>query len=63
MADMPTKAKAVEAETSKVGPPGASALAIATIDSSDASFQETLSALDAKIEELVAAISRFRSWP
>ena len=37
--------------------------AVATIDSSDATYEETLSGLDAKVEELVAAISRFRSRP
>lgn len=56
-----TATEAVEAETSKMGPLGASALAVATIDSSDAFYDETLSKLDAKVEELVTAISRFRS--
>ena len=63
VADMLTAAEAVEAETSKMGPPGASALAVAPLDSSDGTYEETLSGLDAKVEELMAAISRFRSRP
>ena len=61
MAYMLTAAEAVEAETSKMGPPGASALAIAPLDPGEGSYEETLSGLDAKVEELVAAITRFRS--
>ena len=61
VADMLTAAEAVEAETSKMGPPGASALAIAPLDPGEGSYEETLSGLDAKVEELVAAITRFRS--
>ena len=60
---MLTAAEAVEAKTSKVGPPGVSAPAVGTVDISDASYEETLSGLDAKVEELVAAISRFCSKP
>ena len=60
---MLTAAEAVEAETSKIGPPGASALAVAAIDPGEGSYEETLAGLDAKVEELVAAISRFRSRP
>ena len=63
VADMLTAAEAVEAETSKVGPPGASALAIAPLEVPDGTYEETLSELDAKVEELVAAITRFRSRP
>ena len=61
--DMITAAEAVEAETLKMGPLGASALAVAPLDSSDGTYEESLSGLDAKAEELVAAISRFRSPP
>ena len=46
-----------------MAPPGASALVVAPIDSSDGTYEETLSGLDAKVEELVAAISRFCSRP
>ena len=63
VADMLTAAEAVEAETSKIGPPGASALAIAPLEISDGTYEETLSGLDANVEELVAAITRFRSRP
>ena len=63
VADMLTAVEAVEAETSIMGPPGAYALAVASIDPSDGSYEETLSGLDAKAEELMAAISRFRSRP
>ena len=38
-------------------------MAIAPLDSSEGSYEETLSGLDAKVEELVAATSRFRSRP
>lgn len=61
---MLTTAEAVEAKTLKIGqPPCASALAVATVNSMDVSYKETLSGLDAKAEELISAISRFRSLP
>ena len=60
---MLTAAEAIEAKTSKIRPPGASALAVALLDTTDGSYEETLSGLDAKVAELVAAISRFRSRP
>ena len=63
MAYMLTAAEAVEAETSKMGPPGASALALAPLDPGEGSYEETLSGLDTKVEDLVAAITRFRSRP
>ena len=61
--EMLMAAKAVEAETSKIGPSGASALAIAPLDPGEGSYEEALSGLDAKVEELVAAITRFCSRP
>ena len=69
--EMLVAAEAVEAETSKMGPPGSSALAVASVAmssgacaaESELSYEEQLSGLDAKVEELVAAISRFRSKP
>ena len=54
VAEMLTAAEPVEAETSKIGPTGASALAIAPLDPGEGSYEET----DAKVEELVAAITR-----
>ena len=42
VADMLTAAEAVEAETSKVGPPGASALAVAPLDIPEETYEETL---------------------
>ena len=63
VAERLTAVKAVEAETSKIGPLGASALAIAPLDPGEGLYEETLFGLDAMVVELVAAITRFRSRP
>ena len=69
-------AEAIEAELAKAGPPGASALAVQAEGVSDSAltypshpdeesfgYEESLSCLDAKVEELVAAVQRFRKKP
>ena len=63
--DMLAAAEAIKAELVKTGPPGASALAIAppsTGDHKDDSFgyEESLAFLNAKVQELIAAVQRFR---
>ena len=65
VADMLSAAEAVEAETSRPGPPGASALAIgaAENDTEDVNVEEHLAFIDSKVEELVAAVAQFRRKP
>lgn len=65
--DMLAAAQAIEAELSKTEPPGASALTVApTLGDNEEewySYKESLTCLDAKVEELVAAVQRFRKKP
>ena len=67
--DMLSAAEATEAELGKTLPPGASALAIGTNHPGEPSeedafgYEESLACLDAKVEELVAAVQRFHRKP
>ena len=67
--DMLSAAEAIEAELAKTGPPGASALAVgASLPGEPAEedtfgYEESLACLDSKVEELVAAVQRFRRKP
>ena len=67
--DMLAAAEAIEAELAKTGPPGASALAVGTshptelLEEDAFGYEESLTSLDAKVEDLVAAVQRFRRKP
>ena len=63
--------EAIEAELAKTGPPGVSALAVGTSSTSTSDqtdedsfgYEESLACLDAKVEDLLAAVQRFRRKP
>ena len=67
--DMLAAAEAIEAELAKTGPPGASALAVSSSSTSEQAdeeslgYEESLACLDAKVEDLVAAVQRIRRKP